>query len=349
VTRYGGSALTWGVFAGPPGDFGEFVGAMPDFSHQVQRLIALQDGVVGRHQLLARGVRVDAVKHAVDIGRLVRLHPGVYAAIPVALLGPDARLIAALLATRSRAVLGVGTAAHRWNLVPAPPMRIELISRLHLVEPRGVTIHRTVLRPGDVDRNGRFRTTTPTRTLLDLGVRYEPQALLRALEEAEFHHRVYPADILATCRRGHPGSTALRAALELHVPGYGAMRSELERRFRKLLIAHVITLPERNQRLGRWTVDCLWRELKVVVELDGGQHSRPGQAAVDAERDLWLRRSGYIVRRYTWEQVTGRDNGDVVADLRDAFAEAKARQDVATRQAMPARAGDRDLSGRAAA
>lgn len=306
---------------------------MPDFSHQVRRVIALQDGVVARHQMLARGVTVDAVKHALDTGALERLHPGVYAAIPVALLGPDALLIAALLATRSRAVVGIGTAAHRWNLVAAPPSRIELISRLHLVEPRGVTIRRTVLRPGDVVRHDRFRTTTPVRTLLDLAVHYERRPLVRALEEAEFHHRVSPADVLATCRRGHPGSAALRAALERHVPGYGAMRSELERRFRTLLIAHGITLPERNQRLGRWTVDCLWRDLGVVVELDGGQHRRPGQAAVDAERDLWLRRHGYVPRRYTWDQVTGRDGSSVIADLRDAFAQAAARRGLSARAA----------------
>lgn len=306
---------------------------MPHFSHQVRRVIALQDGVVARHQMLARGVTVDAVKHALDTGGLERLHPGVYAAIPVALLGPDAPLIAALLATRSRAVLGVGTAAHRWNLVAAPPTRIELISRLHLVEPGGVTIRRTVLRPGDVVRHDRFRTTTPVRTLLDLAVHYERRPLVRALEEAEFHHRVYPADVLATCRRGHPGSTALRAALELHVPGYGAMRSELERRFRTLLVAHGITLPERNRRLGRWTVDCLWREPGVVVELDGGQHRHPGQAAVDAERDLWLRRHGYVPRRYTWDQVTGRDSSSVIADLRDAFAEAAAQRGLSARAA----------------
>ena len=303
------------------------------FSRQVHRLLVLQEGVAARPQLLRRGMSARAIARARASGRLTDVHHGVYAAIPIELLGDDARLMAAILATRGRAVLAAGTAAHRWQLIPAPPIGIELAARLELVEPRGVTIRRTVLRHGDVVRNGRFRSTTPVRTLLDLAVRYEPRPLLRALEEAEFHHRVHPADVLTTCRRGHPGSAALRAALELHVPGYGAMRSELERRFRTLLIAHGITLPERNQRLGRWTVDCLWRELRVVVELDGGQHRRPGQAAVDAERDLWLRRHGYVPRRYTWDQVTGRDSSNVVADLCDAFAEAAARRDVSSRAA----------------
>ncbi|MTD46138.1 DUF559 domain-containing protein [Conexibacter sp. W3-3-2] len=97
-------------------------------------------------------------------------------------------------------------------------------------------------------------------------------------------------------------------------PRVGEMRSRLERRFRSLLVRHGIPLPRRNVTLGPWIVDCLWPELGVVVELDGRQHARPGQAAVDARRDLWLRANGYVVLRYTWQQVT-EDSDAVVADL----------------------------------
>jgi very-short-patch-repair endonuclease len=299
---------------------------MAEFPHPVQRLIVVQGGVAGRYQLLARGMTERTIDRAREARRLDDLHRGVYAAIPHELLGEDAQLIAALLATRGRAVLSHGTAAWRWKLIPAQPLQIELASRLELVEPIGVRLHRTELRMWDTGHNGRFRSTNVTRTLLDLAVRYEEAPLLGALEEAEFHHRVTPADVLAVLRRGHAGSARLRAALDVHVPGCGAMRSRLERRFRKLLIAQGVDLPVRNRRIGPWIVDCVWLDLKVVVELDGGQHKRPHQAAVDAERDLWLRRNGYIVRRYTWEQVTARDASDVIADLRDAFAEALSRR-----------------------
>jgi very-short-patch-repair endonuclease len=298
---------------------------MAEFPHRVRRLVVVQGGAVARYQLLARGMTDGSIEHAREVGRLGDLHRGVYCAIPRELLGEDAHLIAALLATRGRAVLSHGTAAWRWKLIPAQPLQIELASRLELVEPRGVRLHRTELRMWDTGPNGRFRSTNVTRTLLDLAVRYEEAPLLRALEEAEFHHGVTPAHALAVLRRGHAGSARLRAALDVHVPGYGAMRSRLERRFRKLLIAYGVSLPVRNRRIGPWIVDCIWLDLRVVVELDGGQHERPHQAAVDAERDLWLRRNGYIVRRYTWEQVTARDASDVIADLLDAFAEARAR------------------------
>ena len=148
-------------------------------------------------------------------------------------------------------------------------------------------------------------------------------ALLRALAEAEFQHDLRPEDIERTLRRGHPGSANLRAALKEHAPGHGEMKSRLERRFRDLLIGHNIELPERNQSVGPWTVDCLWRERRVAVELDGRQHQRPHQADSDDDRDLWLRRHGYIARRYGKRQIEQQPD-DVIADLLQALGQAAA-------------------------
>jgi very-short-patch-repair endonuclease len=170
------------------------------------------------------------------------------------------------------------------------------------------------LRADDVTRNGRFPTTTVPRTLLDLATRYDHRALLRALAEAEFHHDLRPADVERTLRRGHPGSATLRAALDAHVPGRGETKSQLERRFRRLLVRRGIELPLRNAPVGPWTVDCLWPDRRLVVELDGGQHDRPHQADVDRDRDLWLRAHGYVVLRYGHRQLAEQPDA-VVADL----------------------------------
>jgi very-short-patch-repair endonuclease len=124
-----------------------------------------------------------------------------------------------------------------------------------------------------------------------------------------------------TLRRGHPGSANLRAALRRHAPGHGEMKSRLERRFRRLLIRRGIELPQRNQPVGPWTVDCLWPERRVAVELDGRQHERPHQADSDDDRDLWLRRHGYVARRYGKRQIDQLPD-EVIADLLNAFAEA---------------------------
>ncbi len=56
-----------------------------------------------------------------------------------------------------------------------------------------------------------------------------------------------------------------------------------------------------------------------MVELDGHEsHAKPAAVERDRRRELKLRRAGFEVRRYTWQQVT-RDPDAVVADLRAAI------------------------------
>jgi very-short-patch-repair endonuclease len=284
----------------------------------VRLIAAEQHGVVARGQLLAAGGDGSAIDRALRAGVLHRVHRGVYVAVAPELLTEDGHLLAALLAAGDGALLSHGTAAWRWRIIPAPPSMITLaVPRHRTVE--GLNLHvGPHLRPGDSTHNGRFPTTSVPRTLLDLATRYHHHALLRALAEAEFQHDVRPEDIDRTLRRGHPGSAKLRAALKEHAPGHGEMKSRLERRFRELLIGHGIELPERNASVGPWTVDCLWRKQRVVVELDGRQHERPHQADLDDDRDLWMRRHRYVSRRYGKRQIEQRSQ-EVIADLLDAL------------------------------
>ena len=267
-----------------------------------------------RAVLLAAGWPEAAVDRALHSERLYQLHPGVYSVVPPEHLSDEGHLIAATAAVGPSSVLAHGTAGFRQSVLRAPPVAIHLASPFPLVAPAGVVLHRSRLRSTDVTDDGRFRITVVERTLLDLAVDYRPSALLRALAEAEFQHDLRPQQVLAVLRRGHPGSRRLRRALDLHVPGYGQARSRLEKAFREALVRAGVPLPERNVRIGAYLVDCVWEAEKVVVELDGNQHLRPHQATVDAERDLWLRRNGYIVLRSTWAQVTERPH-EVVADL----------------------------------
>jgi very-short-patch-repair endonuclease len=284
-------------------------------SGAVQAIAGAQDGIVSRPQLLAAGGSRSSIGRAVRAGRLFRVYSGVYSAVAPGLLTEEGHLVAALLAAGDGALLSHGTAAWRWRLIPAPPSVITLAVPRTRTAPRGVALVESArLRPDDTTTNGRFPTTTVPRTLLDLATRYDHRALLRALAEAEFHHNLRPADVARTLRRGHPGSANLRAALDAHVPGHGEAKSQLERRFRRLLVRRGIELPLRNQPVGPWTVDCLWPERRLVVELDGGQHDRPHQADTDRDRDLWLRAHGYATRRYGHGQIAARPDA-VVADL----------------------------------
>jgi very-short-patch-repair endonuclease len=290
-------------------------------SRAVRAVVANQQGVIARAQLLTAGVTDAAIHRALRSGRLHHVHKGVYLTQAPELASEDALLIAALLAAGDGATLSHGTAAWRWNLIPAPPTAIEIAVPVDRKAPPGLRLFESRFRPGDLILDARFPTTSVPRTLLDLAARYDQRALLKALAEAEFHHDTRPADVERTLRRGHPGSANLRKALDRHTPGHGQARSQLERRFRQLLINHGVELPLRNAPLGPWTIDCLWPDRRVAVELDGRQHARPNQADSDDDRDLWLRLHGYIARRYGERQVKGRPD-DVIDDLEDAFAEA---------------------------
>ena len=58
---------------------------------------------------------------------------------------------------------------------------------------------------------------------------------------------------------------------------------------------------KRQKPLGRYIVDFVCPERKLVIELDGGQHSE--QTAYDAKRDDWLRSQGYTVLRFWNNEV----------------------------------------------
>jgi len=68
---------------------------------------------------------------------------------------------------------------------------------------------------------------------------------------------------------------------------------------------------------GRYVADFLAREARLVVEVDGGYHSR--RTGADARRDEALRRAGYRVLRLPAELVL-RELAVAVARVREALA-----------------------------
>jgi very-short-patch-repair endonuclease len=52
----------------------------------------------------------------------------------------------------------------------------------------------------------------------------------------------------------------------------------------------------RQRPIGRYIVDFVCLERKIVIEVDGGQHNE--ETAYDAERDRWLQADGYRVLRF---------------------------------------------------
>lgn len=84
-------------------------------------------------------------------------------------------------------------------------------------------------------------------------------------------------------------------------------RSELEERFLQLCDDHGIPRPETNARIEGHEVDFVWRDKHLIVEVDGyAYHRSPSSFETDRERDINLARTGWHVRRFTWNQITRR-------------------------------------------
>jgi very-short-patch-repair endonuclease len=96
-------------------------------------------------------------------------------------------------------------------------------------------------------------------------------------------------------------------------------RSELEEEFLRLCRRHHLPPPEANGKVGRWEVDFLWREERVVVETDSFIYHRGSIAFEDDHaRDLDLRGAGYAVHRFTELQI-GQEPGRVFEDVAQAL------------------------------
>ena len=100
-----------------------------------------------------------------------------------------------------------------------------------------------------------------------------------------------------TRHRGIPTTTPARTRRDL---GYGPepTRSDLERLFLRICRTNGIPKPEVNARVGPYTVDFLWREERLIVELDSwAYHRTRASFEADRARDRQLTRMGFTIMR----------------------------------------------------
>jgi very-short-patch-repair endonuclease len=81
-------------------------------------------------------------------------------------------------------------------------------------------------------------------------------------------------------------------------------RSKAEKALLRLIRDAGLPMPETNVPFGRFSADFLWREQKVIVELDSATyHSGPGVFQRDREKGLLFRSAGFDVLRPTRAHV----------------------------------------------
>ena len=95
------------------------------------------------------------------------------------------------------------------------------------------------------------------------------------------------------------------------------LRREMTKEERHLWYDFLAALPIRFRRqkvLGRYIVDFYCADARLVIELDGGQHYEDAAQRRDAVRDLWMKRQGLTVLRYSNADIEENFEG-VCADI----------------------------------
>ena len=139
-----------------------------------------------------------------------------------------------------------------------------------------------------------IRVTTPARTLVDLADVLNHRQLTRAVNEAQVQ-RLTTANELTTLLTRYPG----RRTSQL-TPERGATRSHLEDAFTRFLKRHHLPLPERNQHIAGHEVDAVYRQQRLVIELDSRQfHTTARAFENDRNRDADLLNAGFSTLRIT--------------------------------------------------
>jgi very-short-patch-repair endonuclease len=274
---------------------------------RVGKIAELQRGRISREQLRAAGITDSATKHLIASGRLIREHQAVYQVRP-AIEVPLGRETAALLACGPNAFLSYASAASLWKLCDGADARVDItvVRDRHRKTP-GIRGHRSgCLLTRDVRVEQGLPVTSPARTLLDRAATLTVNELERELDEALVVLKLLRpgelADVLGRST-GHRGGGVLHKLLERRTRET-ITQSEAERLFLALIRNGGLPEPEAQVRLAGYTVDFLWREQRVVFEIDGyGFHTSRRAFDRDRRKDLALKQAGYDPNRVSRDQV----------------------------------------------
>lgn len=274
--------------------------------------------MISRAQLLSFGVSAKAIRHRIERGRLVVVHPGVYQ-VGQRPLGRDGRLVAAILAAGDGAILSHESAAAVWRIRKGgtDPIHISVPDdrRIRL---EGIRPHRRNPMP-PATTLGPLPLSQPLFTLIDLAASLPPDPLEAAINEADKSGLI----------DWESAAAAIEDAELPRYPGLGKLRrvfhrftrtdSNLERRFLALVRKARLPLPATQEHRGRGRIDFHWPDLNLVVETDGlTYHRTPIQQLEDRRRDQEHAAAGRTQLRFANLQIRAAPD-EVVQTLRSVI------------------------------
>lgn len=77
---------------------------------------------------------------------------------------------------------------------------------------------------------------------------------------------------------------------------------------------------KRQQPIGKYIVDFLCKDIKLIIEIDGGQHNTPENILTDAQRTPFLQSKGYKVIRF-WNNEIDNNIEGVYLELENQYQE----------------------------
>jgi very-short-patch-repair endonuclease len=287
---------------GHESDFDDVIGGKSQARDDaaIASLAERQYGVVARAQLAALGMGARAIDHRLQLKRLHPLHRGVYA-VGQRQLRREARWMAAVLAYGPGSVLSHRPGGAHWQIV-SDRGPCDVTSPNARRSRPGIRVHQARLPADEVTVHQGIPITTVPRTLFDLAAVLPQRQLERAINEAELLHLwdELSLDHLLHRYPRHRGNKAIRAALQQRRQGSTATKSDLEEMFLALIDAAGVARPEINALVEGFEVDAVWRDARLVVELDGRDtHGTAAAFERDRARDRALQVAGWRVVRIT--------------------------------------------------
>jgi hypothetical protein len=274
-----------------------------------QILRAARHNVITTEELLALDLSHGDIHYRVDVERLHRKYPEVYA-VGRPDLALDGVFLAAVLACGSTASLSFFSSLRKWNLRGGGTHRIDVTAPRSIKPKKGIRLHRPLsldaLETTIVDG---IPITTVAQTLLDVAAPAYRLNMGKLLHEAivlELFDLNGISRVLARNPRA-PGARRLAEALTEEVP---FTRSDLEEAALALFRSYSVPKPDSNAWL--WDgeklveVDFVWREFGFLVGVDRPPPPPPpSPPPQDAAKTAALEAQGWTVLRFSEFAVAG--------------------------------------------
>lgn len=184
--------------------------------------------------------------------------------------------------------------------------------------------HHSRLPPDERTVHDGIPITTVPRTLFDMAGGLDVQRLERAIKEAEIRQlwdELSLVDLLDRYPR-RPGARNVRAALDRRNAGATLSKSDLEDLFLAFAERAGLPRPEVNVVVEGCEVDCVWREQRLIIEVDGWEtHKTRAAFERDREKSRILQAARWRCVPVTYLQLRYASS-DVARDVRRLFGTA---------------------------